>query len=837
MSDALGTAYVEVEPDFSQFNRLIDARIRSAMRTLESRISRTLRGVEREFASFGSEAASETESAFREMARDADDAADDMIDSIQRVSGRRVKLDLDIDREGTFSRFLSSITGVRLPIAGFTALGTAAAAAAGAVIQLGAALAPAVGIVAALPSAVGVGAAAIGTLQVATAGFSDAMAAAFEDTEAFDAAIENLSPNAQAAAQAFREIVPELQALQDSAQDAFFVNLDEAITSVAASLTGPLSTGMTTAAGYAGDLVTALLNVAGSQSGIDFVTSSFESLNGVLSQLAAPVAALFTSLLDLGTAINTAFGGDAAVSGLAAIVQQLADFIAQATASGQAVAWVQNAITVFQQLGAFISPIVDILLSIGSAAQTTGGNILSVFGQGIQVFADFLASAQGQDVLITLFEALNQVGQSFGTVLTNIAPALPPIIEGIAGILSVVSPLLGPLSQLVGSVLTALAPILGAVAAAIQPLIGPLTEVLNLLGPILVEAITALMPIITLLADLLGGALGVAIKLVASVLKALAPILTTVLEALTPVFDALQPLFEVLGLIADLVGTVLGPIIEALGTILLWLVENIILPVVIPILEDLADFLTVILGTAIQQLQQNFQLLGDGIQIIWEFIRDLIISRAEEIAQSWQLMIVLFKAGWTTLNTVVFTPLKNGINTVKTVVSNALSGIKDGFNNFVGYVKGIPGRISGALSSLFAPLASGFKSAINSVIRGWNNLSFSIPSVDIPGLGSVGGGTINTPNLPYLETGGFTQAQGLAMLHPDEMVLPLTNSNGINALAAALRTAGVGSGGEQPIQVVVQIGNETITSMVDTRVNQNNRTLTRRARAATGRNT
>jgi hypothetical protein len=72
------------------------------------------------------------------------------------------------------------------------------------------------------------------------------------------------------------------------------------------------------------------------------------------------------------------------------------------------------------------------------------------------------------------------------------------------------------------------------------------------------------------------------------------------------------------------------------------------------------------------------------------------------------------------------------------------------------------------------------------------------------------------------------------MLHPDEMVLPLTNSNGINALADALRAAGL-SGSEQPIQVVVQIGNETITSMVDTRVNQNNRTLTRRARAGTGK--
>ncbi len=73
------------------------------------------------------------------------------------------------------------------------------------------------------------------------------------------------------------------------------------------------------------------------------------------------------------------------------------------------------------------------------------------------------------------------------------------------------------------------------------------------------------------------------------------------------------------------------------------------------------------------------------------------------------------------------------------------------------------------------------------------------------------------------------------MLHPDEMVLPLTNSNGLNALTAALQAAGAG-GESGPIQVIVQIGNETITQMVDTRVTQNNRTLTRRARAGTGRN-
>lgn len=863
MSDALDRAYVEIEPDFSTFNRNVAAGVSAAARNMSRQIGNAIGDVEDQFADLGDSiqdemtaavegltrtmnmtakgatitwrnAAGEIVDRFGRALEQAEDDVDELGDEIDRVGRKRLAIDIDIDREGTFSRFLSSITGVRLPVAGFAALGTAAAAAAAAAIQLGAALAPAVGIVAGLPAVVGVGAAAIGTLQVATAGFSEAMAAAFEDTEAFDAAIENLSPNAQAAAEAFRAAVPELQALQDAAQDAFFRDMDDAITAVAENLTGPLSEGMRTAAGEAGGLVTELLNVAASESGVSFVSSSFATLNGILAQLQEPVAALFTALLDLGTVVNTAFGGEEAGAGLAALIQQFADFIANATASGEALSWVNNALAVFDQIGAILSPIVGIISSIGSAAAITGGNILGVFGEGLQVFDDFLASAQGQDVLITLFEALNEVGASFGTVLTNIAPALPPIIEGISGILSAVSPLLGPLSELVGSVLTALAPILGVIASAIEPLIAPLTVIITLLGEILVQALDAVMPLIELLADLLSSSLGVALEVIGAVLQAVAPIFTVLFEALQPVIEALTPLFELLGVIADIVGTVLAPIIQVLGDILLWLVDNVIIPFVVPILENLIETLAVGLGQAIQGLQQNFELLGIGIEIIWNFIRDTIVARATDMQEGWQNLVDLFKVGWAILNSQVFTPIKNGINVVRDTVSNALSGIRSGWDSFVGFIKGIPGKISSSLSSLFSPLASGFRSAINSVISGWNNLSFSIPSVNVPGFGTVGGGTINTPNIPYLETGGFTTAQGLAMLHPDEMVLPLTNSNGINALADALRVAGVG-GGEQPIQVVVQIGSETITSMVDTRINRNNETQLRRARVGTGR--
>lgn len=834
MSDALSRAYVEIEPDFSGFNRSVDTGLRRATRLIESRIRAALTGVEDRFTAFGRQASSTTESAFQEMARDAGDATDDIADSIDRVSGRRISLDVDVDREGTFSRFLSSITGVRLPVAGFAALGTAASAAAAAVVQLAAELAPAAGIVAALPAAVGVAAAGIATLSVATMGVGDAFSAAFGDAEEFEAAMEGLAPGVQAAAQALRDMSPELDALRDRVQDAFFQDFDDVLTSLAETLMGPVSDGMTAVATEMNGVITRLAEVATSAAAVDFVSQSFDVMADIIARLQEPLAALFSALINVGNAVFGAFGEDAG-SGLASLITRFAEFLEQVAATGQATQWVHDAMAVFSAIGDILSPIVGIISSIGGAATATGGNLLGVFGQALQVFDDFLASAQGQEVLITLFDALNQVGATLGTVLANIAPALPPIISGISSILSVVTPLLGPLSELVGSVLGALAPILGAVASAIQPLIGPLTEILDLLGPILVDAINTLMPIIELLADLLGTVLGVALEVVGSVLEALAPIITIVLEALAPLIEALTPLFDVLGLIAELIGTVLQPVIQVLGDILLWLVDTIIIPYLIPAVELLIQILTVVLVAAIEALKLQFEVMGTAIQLVWSTLTDVISQHAEAIADGWDILVGAFKTGWNILNSAVFTPLKNGFTSAKTTAITALSNIRSGLDTFVSAVRAVPDRIRSALSSLFSPLWSGFKSAINSVISGWNSLSFSIPSVDLGALGSVGGFTISTPNIAYLQRGGFTTGEGLAMLHPDEMVLPLSSADGISALAAALREAGSGGTGESgSTQVTVQIGSETITQMIDTQITRNNETMTRRARAGTG---
>ena len=747
---------------------------------------------------------------------------------------------------------LSTLSGVKLPVAAFAALGLALASSAASAIQFTAAMAPAVGILGSLPSVVGVAAAGMTTLNVATVGVGDAFSSALtDDAAAFSEAMEGLAPNVQTAAQALRDLDPELEALRNSVQDAFFENFDSVLNQLAETLLGPVTEGMVSVAGSINGIIAGLTTVATSSVGIDFVNQSFAIMAEILSTLQEPLTLLFSALLNVGAAINDAFGEEAG-AGLAGLVTQLAAFLDQAAASGQAVTWVENALKTFQLLGDIISPIAGILSSIGAAAQATGGNILGAFGNALQVFDDFLASAQGQEVLVSVFEALNQVGSAFGTVLAGIAPALPPIIDGISGILSVVAPLLGPLSQLVGSVLTALAPVLSAVAAVLAPLIAPLTVIVELLGGILVEAITAVMPLINILADLLGGALGVALEVVGSVLRAVAPIFTVLFEALQPIIDALAPLFELLGFVADIVGAVLAPVIQVLGDILLWLVDSVIIPFVVPILENLIETLGVGLGIAIEGLQENFRLLGIGIEIVWNFIRDTIVARATEMQQGWQNLVTLFKVGWSVLNSQVFTPIKNGINVVKDVVSSALDGIESGWDSFVSFIKGIPGKISGALSSMFAPLASGFRSAINEVIAGWNNLSFSIPSVDIPGLGSVGGGTINTPNIPYLASGALATGPTLAMIGEgryNEALLPLGDPRVDALLASALGRAGaannVVAGGEEAtaaaasigdMHFLVKIGERELDDVIVERIDQNNRTMLRRARAGTRRN-
>lgn len=138
--------------------------------------------------------------------------------------------------------------------------------------------------------------------------------------------------------------------------------------------------------------------------------------------------------------------------------------------------------------------------------------------------------------------------------------------------------------------------------------------------------------------------------------------------------------------------------------------------------------------------------------------------------------------------------LTGAFGDIKTYVSGAISDI-------VGWFSGLPGRIEGFATAI----GSGFVSALekglsalgdmlkrvieapfNAIIDAWNSIGFDIklPSVDthIPGVGRVGGGELSfhVPQLPHLDTGGYIEQSGIAVVHKGETVVPAGRGGGLS---------------------------------------------------------
>jgi hypothetical protein len=112
----------------------------------------------------------------------------------------------------------------------------------------------------------------------------------------------------------------------------------------------------------------------------------------------------------------------------------------------------------------------------------------------------------------------------------------------------------------------------------------------------------------------------------------------------------------------------------------------------------------------------------------------------------------------------------------------AVKFIIDHFDQIVGFISALPGRIASAAKGMWDGIKNAFKSAINWIIRAWNNLEFTLPGKKVFGV-KIGGQTIGTPDIPTLHSGGTFRApngqtEGLARLRDGETVLPPGASGG-----------------------------------------------------------
>ncbi|WP_442803371.1 phage tail tape measure protein [Streptomyces pseudogriseolus] len=126
------------------------------------------------------------------------------------------------------------------------------------------------------------------------------------------------------------------------------------------------------------------------------------------------------------------------------------------------------------------------------------------------------------------------------------------------------------------------------------------------------------------------------------------------------------------------------------------------------------------------------------------------------------------------------------------------------FGRVISYVGSLPGKIARATSGMWDGITRSFKSAVNSIIGGWNSLTFtigggSVMGIDIPSI------TLHTPNIPFLAEGGVTTGPTFAMIgegREQEAVLPLSKLDGmLRSVAGAVRR----TGGDNPGETVIRV--------------------------------
>lgn len=189
----------------------------------------------------------------------------------------------------------------------------------------------------------------------------------------------------------------------------------------------------------------------------------------------------------------------------------------------------------------------------------------------------------------------------------------------------------------------------------------------------------------------------------------------------------------------------------------------------------------------------GFNAVKDAVMAVWHWISD-----------NWPLLLAILTGP---IGLAVLAIVRNW-DTIKDAVTGVKDWIVEKWNMIIDFITGLPDRIYIAALGMFDGLKEAFKSAINWIIRAWNGLDFSVPSIDLPGIGSVGGFTLGVPDIDELHTGGTTTSAGLVNIRPDEEIIFLPPSasvvpmsDNVNSMAAAFS----GSPGQQQGPIVMQV--------------------------------
>lgn len=329
---------------------------------------------------------------------------------------------------------------------------------------------------------------------------------------------------------------------------------------------------------------------------------------------------------------------------------------------------------------------------------------------------------------------------------------------------------------------------LTVLAVLLFPLTLFIAAVITIAEPIIAGFIAiwnGIMEVFSAVGTFFNGVFAAALIIVQTIWNAAAKFFQTVWDGIVAVFSVVSKWF------GDIFKAAWGAVTAVWNVVSTWFNDNVIKPVMV-VFSPIIEFYRKIFSDAWTAIQKIWSVVSGWFGGVWKKITgvfNVVGSYFSGIFQgAWNNITRIFSGLWSWFKTNVWDRIVKVFSSIGTTVGNAIG---NGFKSIVNTI----------LRSAVG-LINGFIDAINWAIDTINK----IPGVDI--------NTVPRIPIPQLARGGVVDQATFAEIGENgkEAVVPLeNNTEWIDMLAQKINGA---SGGGQPIQLTVKIGEDTISEKV-----------------------
>lgn len=151
-----------------------------------------------------------------------------------------------------------------------------------------------------------------------------------------------------------------------------------------------------------------------------------------------------------------------------------------------------------------------------------------------------------------------------------------------------------------------------------------------------------------------------------------------------------------------------------------------------------------------------------GIAIGWAGIKLIFEAFKTVFSLAWDGIKLYFNTVWGIIKGAITFGWNNIIKPVfdafGTVFATVWDGIKGAFTRAWDFITGVVNGAKSLFGKIGTAIVDAFKAAINFIIRAWNNIQFTVPSVKVAGRTLIPGFTLGLPDIDELALGGTVPA-------------------------------------------------------------------------------